>query len=254
MNETENKTTTKSNSTKIIAGLVALLALLFGVWHFVHNRNQVDTHNANTENVMPDFNSSGNGSVAWNAGATQQAAQPSINKAQDQTAPTGLDRSGEVDTHDANTENVMPDFSSSGNGDVAWNAGITQQTNQPSVGTVQDQTALVPPVVAAPQKASVLFYFDSTELKEGQMVKIEEFIKKIPNGYQGDILVEGYTCDIGEDAYNKDLSLKRANAIADLLREQGFQNTKVIPYGESAYPAQQGPARYQYRKVDISVN
>lgn len=199
MNETENKTTTKSNSTKIIAGLVALLVLLFGVWYFVHNRNQVDTHNANTQNVMPDFNSSGNGDVAWNAGATQQAAQPSIGKAQDQTAP-------------------------------------------------------VSPTLAAPQKASVLFYFDSTELREGQMAKIEEFIKKIPLNYQGEILIEGYTCDIGEEEYNKNLSLKRANAIADLLREKGYQNTKVIPYGESAYPAQQGPARYLYRKVNISLN
>lgn len=199
MNETENKTTTKSNSTKIIAGLVALLVLLFGVWYFVHNRNQVDTHNANTQNVMPDFNSSGSNGVAWNAGATQQAAQPSIGKAQDQTAP-------------------------------------------------------VSPTLAAPQKASVLFYFDSTELREGQMAKIEEFIKKIPSGYQGEILVEGYTCDIGEEEYNKNLSLKRANAIANLLREKGYQNTKIVPYGESAYPAQQGPARYQYRKVDISVN
>lgn len=199
MNETENKTTTKSNSTKIIVGLVALLVLLFGVWYFVHNRNQVDTHNANTQNVMPDFNSSGNGDVAWNAGATQQAAQPSIGKAQDQTAP-------------------------------------------------------VSPTLAAPQKASVLFYFDSTELREGQMAKIEEFIKKIPLNYQGEILIEGYTCDIGEEEYNKNLSLKRANAIADLLREKGYQNTKVIPYGESAYPAQKNPARYLYRKVNISLN
>ena len=199
MNETENKTTTKSNSTKIIAGLVALLVLLFGVWYFVHNRNQVDTHNANTQNVMPDFNSSGNGDVAWNAGATQQAAQPSIGKAQDQTAP-------------------------------------------------------VSPTLAAPQKASVFFYFDSTELREGQMAKIEEFIKKIPLNYQGEILIEGYTCDIGEEEYNKNLSLKRANAIADLLREKGYQNTKVIPYGESAYPAQKNPARYLYRKVNISLN
>lgn len=199
MNETENKTTTKSNSTKIIVGLVALLVLLFGVWYFVHNRNQVDTHNANTQNVMPDFNSSGNGDVAWNAGATQQAAQPSIGKAQDQTAP-------------------------------------------------------VSPTLAAPQKASVLFYFDSTELREGQMAKIEEFIKKIPLNYQGEILIEGYTCDIGEEEYNKNLSLKRANAIADLLRDKGYQNTKVIPYGESAYPAQKNPARYLYRKVNISLN
>ena len=199
MNETENKTTTKSNSTKIIVGLVALLVLLFGVWYFVHNRNQVDTHNANTQNVMPDFNSSGSNGVAWNAGATQQAAQPSIGKAQDQTAP-------------------------------------------------------VSPTLAAPQKASVLFYFDSTELREGQMAKIEEFIKKIPLNYQGEILIEGYTCDIGEEEYNKNLSLKRANAIADLLREKGYQNTKVIPYGESAYPAQKNPARYLYRKVNISLN
>ena len=199
MNETENKTTTKSNSTKIIVGLVALLVLLFGVWYFVHNRNQVDTHNANTQNVMPDFNSSGSNGVAWNAGATQQAAQPSIGKAQDQTAP-------------------------------------------------------VSPTLAAPQKASVLFYFDSTELREGQMAKIEEFIKKIPLNYQGEILIEGYTCDIGEEEYNKNLSLKRANAIADLLRDKGYQNTKVIPYGESAYPAQKNPARYLYRKVNISLN
>lgn len=199
MNETENKTTTKSNSTKIIVGLVALLVLLFGVWYFVHNRNQVDTHNANTQNVMPDFNSSGSNGVAWNAGATQQAAQPSIGKAQDQTAP-------------------------------------------------------VSPTLASPQKASVLFYFDSTELREGQMAKIEEFIKKIPLNYQGEILIEGYTCDIGEEEYNKNLSLKRANAIADLLREKGYQNTKVIPYGESAYPAQKNPARYLYRKVNISLN
>lgn len=199
MNETENKTTTKSNSTKIIAGLVALLVLLFGVWYFVHNRNQVDTHNANTQNVMPDFNSSGNGDVAWNAGATQQATRPSIGKAQDNTAP-------------------------------------------------------VSPALGAPQKASVLFYFDSTKLKEGQMVKIEEFIKKIPLNYQGEVLIEGYTCDIGEEEYNKNLSLKRANAIADLLREKGYQNTKVIPYGESAYPAQKNPARYLYRKVNISLN
>lgn len=254
MNETENKTTTKSNSIKIIAGLVMLFALLCGVWYFMHNRNQVNTHEANTQNVMPDFNSSGSGGVAWNAGATQQADQPSVGTAQDQTAPIGLDRSGEIDTYDANTQNVMPDFNSSGSNGVAWNAGATQQAAQPSIGKAQDQTAPVSQALAFPQQASVLFYFDSTELKEGQMAKIEEFIKKIPEDYKGEILIEGYTCDIGDENYNKELSLNRANAIANLLREKGYQNTKIVPYGESAYSAQQKPARYQYRKVDISVN
>lgn len=254
MNETENKTTTKSNSAKVIAGLVVLVALLCGVWYFMHNRNQVNTHEANTQNVMPDFNSSGSGGVVWNTGATQQVSQPSLSTTQDYAAPTGLNRSAEVDTSETNTQNVMPDFNSSGSNGVAWNAGATQQAAQPSIGKAQDQTAPVSPTLAAPQKTSVLFYFDSTKLKEGQMVKIEEFIKKIPSGYQGEILVEGYTCDIGEDRYNEDLSLKRANAIANLLREKGYQNTKIVPYGESAYPAQQGPARYQYRRVDISVN
>lgn len=254
MNETENKTTTKSNSAKVIAGLVVLVALLCGVWYFMHNRNQVNTHEANTQNVMPDFNSSGSGGVVWNTGATQQASQPSLSTTQDYAAPTGLNRSAEVDTSDANTQNVIPDFNSSGSNGVAWNAGATQQATQPSIGKAQDQTAPVSPTLAAPQKASVLFYFDSTELREGQMAKIEEFIKKIPLNYQGEILIEGYTCDIGEEEYNKNLSLKRANAIADLLREKGYQNTKVIPYGESAYPAQKNPARYLYRKVNISLN
>ncbi len=255
MNETETQSAPQkknSKTAKIMLMLAIVIAILLGIW-YLHNRT-VNIPDNNTEALIPDINASDKTTITWQGDTPQQTELPMVNTAQDHNAPNSLDMASYADIEENNTQAVIPNIDSANKNNPAWAGSSSQQTNMPSINTAEDQTPPQKLANTGRQKESILFYFDSTELKEGQMIKIEEFVKKIPHDYQGEILIEGYTCDIGEDAYNEDLSLKRATAIANLFHEKGYQNTKVVSYGESAYSTQKHPIRYLYRKVDISLN
>lgn len=65
--------------------------------------------------------------------------------------------------------------------------------------------------------ADVLFAFDSDELTDAARRTIDELAERV-SAVDGPIAVVGHTDSVGTDAYNQDLSKRRARAVADHLR------------------------------------
>lgn len=99
----------------------------------------------------------------------------------------------------------------------------------------------------------LLFEFDSSVLGESARTKVTELARALMKEGIDRLRVEGYTDDRGSDAYNLRLSLRRAQAVADVLMEAGLprQNVEVKGLG-SASPVVSGNAA-ENRRVAIVV-
>ncbi|WP_380164473.1 OmpA family protein [Jannaschia sp. R86511] len=67
--------------------------------------------------------------------------------------------------------------------------------------------------------ADVLFAFDSADLSDAAVARLEEVAAEVADrAAPGELQVVGHTDSNGSDAYNDDLSLRRAESVADVLR------------------------------------
>ncbi len=100
------------------------------------------------------------------------------------------------------------------------------------------------------------FDLDKTAIKpeyESELARAAAFIQKhrdVPY-----ILVAGHTDSLGSDSYNKDLSMRRAQAVVDyLVSEHGIDRKRLVArgYGEAQPVADNSTAegRYQNRRVE----
>ena len=103
----------------------------------------------------------------------------------------------------------------------------------------------------------VLFAFNKSELTPQagpRLDKLASFLKQFP---QRKLLVEGYTDAVGTDAYNMELSERRAETIREALVARGVDTTRVVTKGYGkAYPvADNGNAdgRAVNRRVEVVI-
>lgn len=110
-------------------------------------------------------------------------------------------------------------------------------------------------------RSDVLFAFDDASLASDARAVLEETAAAIEaNGASGTaITVEGHTDGVGDDAYNQDLSLRRANAVRDELASQlgDGHDFEVAGRGSTEPVATEGgpddeQARARNRRVEIS--
>ncbi|MCA9580098.1 MAG: OmpA family protein, partial [Myxococcales bacterium] len=83
----------------------------------------------------------------------------------------------------------------------------------------------------------VLFHFDSTELVACSVASLRPLRDHLLEHDEIEVLeIEGHADGSGSDAYNRDLSLRRAEAIRDWLVEHGVdpERLRVAARGESA--------------------
>jgi outer membrane protein OmpA-like peptidoglycan-associated protein len=100
------------------------------------------------------------------------------------------------------------------------------------------------------------FPFDSAELHADDKAKLDAIVPVLKNPKVAFILgeVDGYTDSTGEEAYNLDLSKRRAQAVADYMKSQGVvlgDRFVIHGYGE-AYPVASNDTkegRQQNRRV-----
>lgn len=79
----------------------------------------------------------------------------------------------------------------------------------------------------------IFFAFDSTELNDDELEKLDKFIKIIKNNPNKTILVNGHTDRKGSEKYNLNLSLKRANKVRNYLQQSNVKNImKTEGFGE----------------------
>lgn len=85
---------------------------------------------------------------------------------------------------------------------------------------------------------NIYFKLDSTELRDrASELQVDEIAAamKSPKLKDTRFLIEGHTCDLGEDEYNLKLSASRADAIRRLLVKKGVSADRlaVLGFGES---------------------
>jgi outer membrane protein OmpA-like peptidoglycan-associated protein len=103
----------------------------------------------------------------------------------------------------------------------------------------------------------VLFEFDKANLKPGAMrslTNVAEFLREDPGQK---VTIEGYTDSVGSDAYNRELSQQRADAVRDFLIQNGISANRITARGlGEEYPVASNDTqagRQQNRRVQIII-
>ena len=111
--------------------------------------------------------------------------------------------------------------------------------------------------IAVTFASGILFPFNSTEiLPDGKsnLQQLANSLEKYPNS---DILVVGHTDSVGTDAYNLDLSQRRAQAASAYLQSLGVPVDRLHAVGkgesEPLQPNDTDAGRAQNRRVEIAI-
>lgn len=105
--------------------------------------------------------------------------------------------------------------------------------------------------------SEMLFDFDSAVIKQNVAAVLDEAGKIAKDNPDLTVTVEGHTCSMGPEAYNQNLSERRAQAVADyLVKKSGVNvgNLKVVGYGElkPAYSNDTEEGRAKNRRVEFT--
>ena len=112
-------------------------------------------------------------------------------------------------------------------------------------------------LIAVTFKGDVTFDTNSTVVKPGLYSEIDRVAGVLKRYPQTLIRVEGHTDSVGTAEYNMDLSLRRANAVKNLLVQRGVDSSRIqtIGYGESMPVATNDTeaGRQRNRRVEIKI-
>lgn len=76
----------------------------------------------------------------------------------------------------------------------------------------------------------VNFDFNDDKIKDEYIGVVKDFANYLKSNYYT-IFIEGHTDDVGDESYNKDLSLKRAISIKNALVNFGIDDSRIYPVG-----------------------
>jgi outer membrane protein W len=82
------------------------------------------------------------------------------------------------------------------------------------------------------QKLTLLFDFDSAELRPESITELERVVKFMNDVPFATTLVQGHTDSVGNDAYNLKLSDRRAKAVFDYLSSRGVDPARMKSEGK----------------------
>jgi len=103
----------------------------------------------------------------------------------------------------------------------------------------------------------VLFETGKSTLLPGATRALEKLVAFLAENSTRKVLIEGHTDDVGSAAYNLDLSLRRAEAVADNLKKAGVEEARIMTrgYGEEFPVAgnDTDEGRQQNRRVEIVI-
>ncbi|MGM0644924.1 MAG: OmpA family protein [Thermodesulfobacteriota bacterium] len=107
-------------------------------------------------------------------------------------------------------------------------------------------------ILRATFDSSVMFDFDSAKVKPGGVSELNRAASVFNRYPQTRIKVEGHTDASGDEEYNQKLSQRRAEAVKDVLVQQGVDSRRISTagYGESQ-PISSDPA--DNRRVEVVI-
>jgi outer membrane protein OmpA-like peptidoglycan-associated protein len=104
---------------------------------------------------------------------------------------------------------------------------------------------------------NVFFDVDESTLKPGGQRELDRIAEALADYPERNVLIEGHTDSTGSVAYNRDLSVRRAQAVRDYLVRAGVAPSRLIArgYGETLPVAsnQTAGGRQQNRRVELVI-
>jgi len=104
---------------------------------------------------------------------------------------------------------------------------------------------------------NVLFDVDGHALKPGAVPTLDKLARFLNEYPDRNVLIEGFTDSTGSDAYNKNLSVLRANAVKQALLSRGIEERRIGTegFGEARPVATNETAagRQQNRRVEVVI-
>lgn len=125
---------------------------------------------------------------------------------------------------------------------------------EPEPETVE--SAAVEQRISLPSR--VLFAFDSAKLEPAGQAEIRAGFERLATEDGRTLVVEGHSCDLGDEAYNRKLSLRRAETVATfLVDELSVEADRILirGLGEAApiRPGTDSVSREANRRVELRV-
>jgi len=82
---------------------------------------------------------------------------------------------------------------------------------------------------------NVLFDFDKAVLKAEGKAETDKVIASMKEHAKDTLVIEGHTCNIGEEKYNEGLGQRRADAVKKYMVEQGIAESRITTksFGET---------------------
>jgi outer membrane protein OmpA-like peptidoglycan-associated protein len=105
--------------------------------------------------------------------------------------------------------------------------------------------------------SGILYPFNSTEILPAGRTNLQELASSLQKYPNSDILIVGHTDSVGTDAYNLDLSQRRAQAASAYLQSLGVPASRLRTQGKGeAEPVQANDTeegRARNRRVEIAI-
>jgi outer membrane protein OmpA-like peptidoglycan-associated protein len=111
--------------------------------------------------------------------------------------------------------------------------------------------------IAVTFASGILFPFNSTEILPDGRTNLQQLANSLEKYPNSDILIVGHTDSVGTDAYNLDLSQRRAMAASTLLQSFGVPAARLHAVGkgesEPIQPNDTDAGRAQNRRVEVAI-
>ena len=106
-------------------------------------------------------------------------------------------------------------------------------------------------------ESGLLFDFDSDHLRDASKENLDNLAKSLSKFGDSKLLLVGHTDNTGSDAYNLDLSRRRAAAVASYLISRGVPNSRIETAGrgetEPIAPNDTDADRQKNRRVEVAI-
>jgi outer membrane protein OmpA-like peptidoglycan-associated protein len=105
--------------------------------------------------------------------------------------------------------------------------------------------------------SGILFPFNSTEILPAGRTNLQELANSLQKYATSDVLIVGHTDSVGTDAYNMDLSQRRADAASSYLQSLGVSSARIRTSGrgetEPVQPNDTDEGRQRNRRVEVAI-